>query len=130
MASDTNNDEENELVYISEKEFANIVDDRQLLKSFSGNQQRPKHTVNKFETVITEVIGSKYDNVHLDFIGCLEVERNRLRSAFTRIELKIRTNSKNKKPFSHDLDPSKPFISSELYKTIIVSSPRPSKNER
>ena len=125
MASDTNNDEENELVYISEKEFANIVDDRGLLKSFSGNQQRPKHTVNKFETVITEVVGSKYDNVHLDFIGCLEVERNRLRSAFTRIEKKMRTNSKAGKNLSDGLPGDKPFISSDQYKTLVVSTPRP-----
>ena len=132
MASGSDNDGDNELVYISEKEFANIVQDLGVLKRFSGNQKRPKHAANKFESVITEVIGSKYDHVHLDFLGCSEVERNRLRSSFTRIEKKMRTNSKAGKKLSDGLPGDKCFISSEQYKTLIVSPPHPgpSANER
>ena len=53
---------ENESVFISQKEFANIVQTLpKLFKRFRG-----KHVVNKFEEVIPEVIRSKYDHVHLD----------------------------------------------------------------
>ena len=124
---------ENEPVFISEYEFANIVEVRKIMKNFSGNQKRPKQTPNKFESVITEVIGSKYDNVHLDWLNCSEKERNKLRSSFKRLETRMTKNLKRGKPLSHEFDPKKPFFSKELYKTIIVQvvfSPSPSRNER
>ena len=112
---------ENESVFISQLEFSNIVQTLpKLFKRFRG-----KHVVNKFEEVIPEVIRSKYDHVHLDFIGCTATERNKLRSAFTRIEKKMRTNSKAGKNLSDGLPGDKPFISSDQYKTLVVSTPRP-----
>ena len=58
---------ESELVYISQFEFASIVEKLKLMSQFKHNGTA---VVNKFETVITEVVGSKYDNVLLDFKNC------------------------------------------------------------
>ena len=121
--------QEQEVVWISHKEFADLVEEHECLKRFSGNVTG-KHTVNKFEFVINEVIGIKYDNVNLDFINCSPAERNKLRSAFTRIEKQIRKNSRRKKPLSFELDSAKAFISSEDYKTLFVYPTHPSTNER
>ena len=119
-------EEENELIYISFKEFAQIVQDRNCLGRFSA-RKIGKHTVNKFEFVISEVIGFKYDEVNVDFINCSSAERNKLRSAFTRIELQIGKNRKRGNPYSVGLADDKPFISSEQYKTLFVFPPKPSK---
>ena len=120
-------DGESESVFISQFEFASIVQELpKLLKRFKG-----KHIINKFEDVVTEVVGSKYtNNVHLDYVGCTSKERQKLRSAFVRIEKKIRQNSKNGKPYSFGLPGDKPFISSEAYPTLVVSIVQPPKNER
>ena len=62
MASDKN-DGENEIVFISQIEFSNIVEDLDVLKQFSS-----RHVVNKFEIVVEVVVHWKYENnVSLDF---------------------------------------------------------------
>ena len=62
MASDKN-DGENEIVFISQIEFSNIVEDLDVLKQFSS-----RHVVNKFEIVVEAVVHWKYENnVRLDF---------------------------------------------------------------
>ena len=124
-------EDESELVYISQFEFATIVDSLKILTQFKHKSKSPgKDVVNKFETVITEVVGSKYDNVFLDFKNCSASERNKIRSAYTRIETKMRKNVQNKKKMSHDLPSDKAFISSEEYKTLIFFTSRQSVDER
>ena len=119
MASDEN-DGENEIVFISQIEFANIVEDLDVLKQFSG-----RHVVNKFEIVVEAVVRWKYENnVRLDFENCSTAEKSKLRCAYNRIEKKIRTNSKRKKNLSYELE-NKAFISSDQYKTLIISLPHP-----
>ena len=62
MASDKN-DGENEIVFISQIEFSNIVEDLDVLKQFSS-----RLVVNKFEIVVEVVVHWKYENnVRLDF---------------------------------------------------------------
>ena len=122
-------EQEQEVVWISHKEFADLVQEYNCLEQFSGIHTG-KHTVNKFEIVINEVIGHKYDNVNVDFINCSPAERNKLRSAFTRIEKQIRKNCRRKKPWGFELDSAKAFISSEDYKTLFVYPTHPSTNER
>ena len=116
MASDEN-DGENEVVFISQIEFADIVEDMDILKQFSG-----RHVVNKFEIVVAAVVRNKYENVRLDFENCSTAEKSKLRCAYNRIEKKIRTNSKRKKNLSYELE-NKAFISSDQYKTLIISLP-------
>ncbi len=120
-------DGESEVVYISQFEFAKIVQELpNLLKRFKS-----KHITNKFEQIVSEVVGSKYGkNIHLDFVGCNSNERDKLRSAYVRIEMKIRANSKNGKPYSSGLSTDKPFISSDAYPTLVVSTVQPPKNDR
>ena len=119
MASDKN-DGENEIVFISQIEFSNIVEDLDVLKQFSS-----RHVVNKFEIVVEAVVHWKYENnVRLDFENWSTAEKSILRCAYNRIEKKIRTNSKRKKNLSYELE-NKAFISSDQYKTLIISLPHP-----
>ena len=120
-------DSESELVYMSDVEFANTIQKLPRLTS----QFRGKTVPNKHELIITEVIGSKYDNVFLDFKNCSPKERMQLRNEYTRIEKQMTTNSKNKRDSAFGLDGSRTFISSELYPTLlVVSPPKQSKTER
>ena len=116
---------ESEIVYISDAEFANSLQVLPDLASFRG-----KTIVNKYQILAKAVIASKYEDTELDFENCSAEEKQKLRNDYNRIEKKIRTNSKNKKPFSFGLDGNRPFMSSELYPTLIVSTAYPSKNER
>ena len=119
---------ETEIVYISDVEFANIAQD--LPKTFSQN--RGKQVVNEFQKTIKEVVGSKYgpDAVFLDFENCLPKEKQTLRNEYARIKKEIRKNIKKSKNWSDGLDATRIFISSEKYKTLVVSVPRPPKNAR
>ena len=92
-----------------------------LLEQFKHKANRPgKSVVNKFETVISEVVRYKYDsNITLDFTNCLAAEKNKLRSAYTRIETKMRKNLQQRKKLSHNLPGDNALISSEEYKTLI-----------
>ena len=120
-------DSESELVYMSDVEFANIIQKLPRLTS----QFRGKTVPNKHELIITEVIGSKYDNVFLDFKNCSPKERMQLRNEYTRIDKQMQTNSRNKKERSFGLDGNRTFISSELYPTLlVVSPPKKSNTER
>ena len=119
-------EEAKEEVFISQYEFAKTIE--KLPNLFS--QFKFKTVVNKFETVIKEVLRSKYDSVYLDFDNCSVSERNKLRSAYKRLEIKMRKNSNNKKDLSHGLPTDKAFISSDAYKTIVVCPPVPPAHER
>ena len=61
---------ESEMVFISDVEFANIVQELNLLKQFRG-----KKIPNQFEIVTREVVASKHENVQLDFKNCSAKER-------------------------------------------------------
>ena len=118
---------ESEMLLISDVEFANIA--QSLPKLFSRN--RGKKIVNEFEHVIREVVGSKHDeSISLDFEKCLPKERNTLRNEYARIKKQIKTNIKLSKKWSTGLDANNTFISSEKYKTLVVSVPHPSKTAR
>ena len=112
---------ENEIVFISYAEFANTMQDKELLKNFRG-----KKIVNKFEIISREVVALKYD-VSLDFESCSKEERKQLRNDFDRLEKKIQQNRNNSRKWSFGLDEDKPFISSEMYPTLIVSTPVPTR---
>ena len=116
---------ESEMLYISDVEFANIA---QTLNVFKPN--RGKHVVNEFEQIIRQVVGSKHDDIFLDFENCLPKERKKLRNEYVRIKKAITPNIQHSKKWSHGLDANRPFISSELYKTLVVSVPQPTPNER
>ena len=115
-----------ESVYISDVEFANIIETLDLLKQFRG-----KRVENKFEIVATEVLASKYDRnvTYLDFVNCSPLERKTLRNDYARIEKIIRDNSNRQRKLSFGLDADRPFLSSEKYKTLIVSSPHSADEE-
>ena len=118
---------ESQMLSISDVEFANIA--QSLPKLFSRN--RGKRIVNEFELVIREIVGSKHeDDIILDFENCLPKERKDLRNDFVRIKKEIQTNIRLKEKWSSGLDANRTFISSEKYKTLVVSVPRPAKNER
>ena len=112
---------ENEIVFISYAEFANTMQDKELLKNFRG-----KKIVNKFEIISREVVALKYD-VSLDFENCSKEERKQLRNDYDRLEKKIQQNRNNSRKWSFGLDEDKPFISSEMYPTLIVSTPVPTR---
>ena len=116
-----------ESLYISYVEFANIVEDRKSLKDFRG-----RSITNQFEIVIREVVGSKYDsNITLNFETCCPKERKRLRTEYDRLKKKMRNNSNRGRKLSFELDGTRPFISSQLYPTLIVSTPhQPPPQER
>ena len=118
---------ESESLYFSYVEFANIVEELKMLKKFRG-----RNITNQFETVIRAVVASKYDdNITLDFEKCSPKERKSLRTEYDRVKTKMRTNSNRGRKLSFGLDEkTKPFMSSEMYPTIIVSAPQPPKNER
>ena len=116
---------ETELIYMSDVEFVNIL--KSLPKTLTS-QFRGKTVPNKHEIIINEVIGSKYDNVFMNFKNCEPRERMQLRNEYTRIEKQMTTNSKNKRDSAFGLDGNRTFISSELYPTLLVVSP-PKKSE-
>ena len=125
-------DEEESGCYISQFEFAKIVERLDILQQFKHTANRPgKSVVNKFETVITEVVGSKYDsNLFLDFENCLLQEKQKIRSAYARIETTMRKNQQKRKPLSHDLPSDKAFISSTQYPTLVIFPQRKAEEER
>ena len=112
---------ESELVFISDVEFANTVQTLGILKTFHGGKQ----VQNKFEIVSKEVFRTKYDHAYLDFENCSSVERKNLRNAYARIEKKFEANIRRGNDLSFGLDASQPFISSEMYPTLVVSPPQP-----
>ena len=114
-------------VYISQYEFATIIEEKPaLLSQFKGKGR----IINKFEIVVREAIDSKYDDIFLNFETCLESERKKLRRAYERIAEKIRRNVQTKKKPSHDIPNDKTFISSENYPTLVVYIPPPDQAER
>ena len=110
---------EQELVFISDSEFANIVQKLKVLKKFSG-----KKVQNKYQLVTKEVFEHKYDDAYLDFEKCSSLEKQKLRNDYMRIEKALQRNSRHGKDLSFGLDGSRPFISSEFYPTLVVSPPR------
>ena len=119
---------ETELIYMSDVEFVNTL--KSLPKTLTS-QFRGKTVPNKHEIIVKEVIGSKYDNVFMNFKNCEPRERMQLRNEYTRIEKQMTTNSKNKRDSAFGLDGNRTFISSELYPTLLVVSPQKnSKTER
>ena len=115
-----NMESESELVFISDVEFANTVQELKILKRFHGQQ-----VTNKFEIVSKEVLGSKYEHAYLDFEKCDPVERRNLRNNYVRIEKTFQKNSRRGNDLSFGLDGSNTFISSEMYPTMVVSPPPP-----
>ena len=113
---------ETEIVYISQAEFATRVEERPHL---TAQFKSKRGTINKFEIVIREIVESKYDESYLDFENCDILERKKLRSAYDRIIKKMRRNVQNRKSLSHDLPNDKPFICSSDYPTLVVYAPNP-----
>ena len=112
---------ESELVFISDVEFANTVQTLGILKTFHGGKQ----VQNKFEIVSKAVMKSKYEHAYLDFENCDPSERKTLRNNYQRIEKSFQRNSRNRNDLSFGLDANRPFISSEMYPTMVVSPPLP-----
>ena len=115
-----------ECIYISEVEFLNLVEDLHVLTQFRGKQ-----VVNKYQIVSQAVIEDKYDDTYLDFDNCLPEEKQKLRNDYMRIEKIFQRNQRNGDNLSFGLDENRPFITSELYPTLVVSPPQdPSENDR
>ena len=111
---------ESESVFISDVEFANTVQTLGILKTFIGKQ-----IPNKSQVVSKEVFRTKYDHAYLDFENCDPVEKTRLRNNYIRIDKTFQKNSRRGNDLSVGLDISRPFISSEMYPTMVVSPPLP-----
>ena len=107
---------ESELIFISEVEFCNLVEELHLLKQFSGTQVQ-----NKYQIVSQAVIEDKYDYVYLDFDICKPEEKIKLMNEYKRIERIFQRNQRNGTNLSFGMDSNRPFLSSELYPTLVVS---------